>query len=493
MSIRKTFIINRGYAPVEIRWRNEKSPLSWKGVVFSLCLFLVGIFSLFLAGSVDLVYYESSPWNLSAIYLEHETLPPGVTSYPVAVRPLSPRLWGEEDIKDSLLRVASEDTDKISSRWELLIAADLKPEELQPLLYSGRLPLPGTSEVLAGDLATEKDFTIDSVTFTVVGQLHPAISGFICSYLLPDLTNFPEIFSEDNNAVFHGVLLPEKALDFPDAPKGKVRHPIRKQYVDGELIDDVDGPYVELFAMLGGIMRTLDSIAWWSFGGMLLCAFSGCLFFIFLFRQMHLRQYRLFSPVYGAMHDYLKFFVFMHFFMYLAFFATMHTAMHFPEITFHMKRYIMDTFSQGGLEFIGSAYDSGNVLQATWATFYNNYIDQTLFRTFVWSLVLPVGVLKSLASFILVGGVMAPIWIGTPLLQVFHSVTMIVELEAYIIACFVVLLWPYFLIQGISKKAFGQALKKGLLILINGALLTGVILLLAAFYEAVTLIKIFGA
>ncbi|NLN92483.1 MAG: hypothetical protein GX130_04125 [Candidatus Hydrogenedens sp.] len=492
MKIRKTFIDIRDYAPAQIRWLHEKSPYSWKAVVFSAGLFLVAAFSLLLAAAVDLTYYECNPWHLSAIYLSPTKIPADVKSYPVAVRPLTPMLWTGEDIIHTLFRLGEKDPDDLSTRWELLIAADLKPEELQPLLLSGRLPEPGTNEVLAGDLASEKDFALEGKIFTVVGHLRPALSGFICSYLLPDLSNFADIFPEDNNAVFHGLLLPEKGLDSPDAPKGKLRRPLRKLHVSGEFIDDEEGPQIELPAMLGGIMRTLEEVAWWSFLSMILCAFSGSLFFIFLFRQMHLRQYRLFAPIHRAMNDYQKFFVFTHFFMYAAFFFAMHTTLHYPAIAFHLKRYIMDTFSQGGLEFIGSAYDAGNVFQAAWATFYNNYIDQTLFMTFGWSLLIPVGVMKTLGSFILVGGVMAPMWVGTPLVLIFHSLTMIVELEAYIIASFAVLLWPYILIRGIRNKAFGSAVKKGVAILFNAALLTAVILMAAAFYEALTLIKLFG-
>jgi hypothetical protein len=65
---------------------------------------------------------------------------------------------------------------------------------------------------------------------------------------------------------------------------------------------------------------------------------------------------------------------------------------------------------------------------------------------------------------------------------------MALELEAYILASFVVLVWPLRLWRAVTGGAFGREVFTGLRILLGGAIVTGVMLAAAALYEAVTLI-----
>jgi len=87
---------------------------------------------------------------------------------------------------------------------------------------------------------------------------------------------------------------------------------------------------------------------------------------------------------------------------------------------------------------------------------------------------------------------MSPLWVGTAAVLILHCLTMVVELEAYIIACFFVLLWSALLLRGIRKRQVSAAIRKGSWLLFNAALLTAVILAAAALYEAVTLIHLFS-
>lgn len=506
MRVPKSTIETSRYAPVEIRWMYKKTKSPWRGCLLGALLFFLGVIGLFFGALSDMVYYDGmSPWPFAAIYLTPVELQAETESYPVAVRPLNPKQWTDDSNIFSLRKYGDFDPDNFSvGRPELLIAMDLPVTKLGTMFQSnsGRLPEPGKREVLAGDLASKEDFIIDGETFTVVGELNPTLSGFISSYLLLDKENYPAHFSEEHEEVFPGVLLPQDGLVLPNAPTGNIRRPLPDKYrsddtegdasltaataVDGEGEQEV--PQMVLPAMLGGIVRTHGIVAWWSFYHMLLCAVGGVYFFMSLFKALHQRQCRLFRPVYQTMAEHRWLFIFTHLLLYGVFFSSMYAALSYPEIALLVKRYIMNVFSEGGLEYIGSAYDDGNVLQATWATFYNNYVDQTLLMTFAISLILPLGVFKNIGSFLLVGGAMTPLWVGTAQVQVLHSFTMVVELEAYIIACFVMILWPFILIQGMRKGKFREALKKGCWLIFNTALLTAVILLLAAFYEAVSLI-----
>ncbi len=85
---------------------------------------------------------------------------------------------------------------------------------------------------------------------------------------------------------------------------------------------------------------------------------------------------------------------------------------------------------------------------------------------------------------------MSPLWLRTAEMLFFHSLTIVMELEAYIFACIVIIIWTILLWSGIKNRCFLKSLKQGLLLLFVAALFTGVLLGIAAVYEAVTLIHV---
>jgi hypothetical protein len=184
-----------------------------------------------------------------------------------------------------------------------------------------------------------------------------------------------------------------------------------------------------------------------------------------------------------------KLFIGMHILMYGVFFAAMLAGSMLPLANFSITQYIGDMFSGGELSYIGDAYASGNILRAAFATFFNNYVVQTLGFTFAVSLIpLALGVFKTAASFALVGFGMAPIWAGTATGYSYHALTMVLEFEGYIVACFAVTAWalcwcrvPF---KGITKAEAAQSVA----MFLSGAALSGVLLAIAALYEATTLI-----
>jgi len=64
---------------------------------------------------------------------------------------------------------------------------------------------------------------------------------------------------------------------------------------------------------------------------------------------------------------------------------------------------------------------------------------------------------------------------------------MVIELEAYILACFCVAVWPLRMFQAI-RTTDEKPLIVGLRVFFGGILLTGIMLFIGAFYEAATLI-----
>jgi hypothetical protein len=181
--------------------------------------------------------------------------------------------------------------------------------------------------------------------------------------------------------------------------------------------------------------------------------------------------------------------VLVHVVLYGAFFLMMLLAFRYPVANVRAASLVRDAFAKGELSYIGKAYASGDILRASGATFVQNYLVATILFTILPSLVVPfAGLFKNLVSFATVGFVMAPLWTGSAPKLVYHSVTMALEMEGYIIASFVVIVWPLRIAKGILGGAFSNEVIQGLRIVASGALLAGIMLAIAALYEATTLI-----
>jgi uncharacterized membrane protein SpoIIM required for sporulation len=70
----------------------------------------------------------------------------------------------------------------------------------------------------------------------------------------------------------------------------------------------------------------------------------------------------------------------------------------------------------------------------------------------------------------------------------FHSITIVLELEAYILASFLTLLWPLYWLRVLRRGFCWYEFTHFLRVAVGNVTLSGMILLVAAFYEAATLI-----
>lgn len=471
-------------------------------MIACLTLIVTGLSILFMIASLEMDHLQQSPWNSAFILLDRSHIPSDMEYRTVWVR-----LVEREEMLDSdiLLEIMGE-----MVRWErfadyvrlsdpeLVIALDLAPEELEPLLESGRLPRPGTTEALAGDLARDEEFQIDGITFQVVGRLKRSVSGFLFAYMLPHASGFAPLFAPEWGAVegyllIHGDrlvldgLLPDYYPELPDVSEETMK-------AEESDIYEEESPFTAAPVLpnyLGGVTRSPDWMTRVVLLGMLLLALGGA----WLIYDIVIRLYQsgsvLLKPFALEVLSRPKLFWMMHLFFYGLFFYAMGTALENPLLAYRMKQYIEAVFYQGGLSHVGAAYDSGSVSAAAWMTFYNNYIEQTLGLTFLISLFpVPLGLVKNVLSFLLVGGAMSPMWSGSAQLLVVHAITMALELESYILACFAITAWPLKLLSGLRSGQCVSSIKSGLLMLLSAIFLTGVILAIAAIYEAFTLIHV---
>lgn len=348
------------------------------------------------------------------------------------------------------------------TRTEMLIVAYAPADILEPLLASGRMPRPGYPEVLAGAFTTRTEIFADDGHFQVVGRLKRTTGALATSYVMPADELWEPLFERtmswgwlDPNGVDTLVALGEEA----EIDKGTEIH--------------------------GGMYPASLVSVWLCMAGLGLAAVGGAMLHRAAFRRV---QRGVFGPACRAFTAEPGIVRAMHALLYGGFFLAAALALMMPQINVFMMNVIVHAFSEGNLGYVGDAYRSGNIIAAAAATWVNNYLLQTVVLTVLLSVVVPcIGVLKTLLSFGVAGLGMAPLWSGTAANYTFHSITMVLELEAYIFACAAVVIFWKRIVSAVRKREFSPA-AEGARMLASATVLTGVMLAVAGLYEALTLI-----
>lgn len=346
---------------------------------------------------------------------------------------------------------------------EALIAVSLSEQEWEALLESGRAPEPGAHEVVAGELTRFTEFQFGGTTFKTVGRLRRNVLGFTFAFAIPDDASLDPLFEESCSGQFSDLGV--KATD---------------EEPPSELLLDVASTSV--------LMRASPYVAAATLIGLILVAVGGALLQMrFL---MHVAQCPgLFRTVLEPLATHRRLLWTVHGLHYGVLFGTMALAFATPRASMWLALLVGEIFSEGGLSHIGDAYASGSILSATWETFYHNYVVATLGFCFAISMVVPfLGVLKNLLSFAVAGYSMAPLWAGSASQFTFHSITLTLELEAYVLASFVVILFPVYLVKAALDPDCTWRVRDAFAMVVSGALLVGTMLAYAALYEATTLI-----
>ncbi len=463
-------------------------PPAQRSFLPSLFAILTGVILLSLTGLAERHWQQDHPWRFALMVTEGNFAGTPETAADVIdihVRHVPSPPGFATTLLASLQEMAEKDGMSVRlGRGPALVALDLPVASLEPLLVSGRLPVAGESEVLAGDLAPDAPFELDGARFKVVGRLHPNVPGFLYAYALPLAPGVAAFFSENAGAT-KGWLHPEGQQHIENLfPKLEDEE---KAEESGKDEKEEKSP-----VLFSGQTRTQPRLSYLTLFGLVVVAVGSSWLHTRLFFRLSHANYRLFGPLFREMRDRPLLFAGMHVFLYGTFFGWMAAGLESPLVNFRLTEYVGSIFTEGGLSYIGEAYASQNILRATFATWFNNYVVQSLGLTYGISLIpIALGVLKTAFSFALVGFAMAPLWIGTAAGYAFHCITMALELEAYIVACFVVTVWPLRWIQALFGSNPGENAWLNVRIYAGGALLTGIMLALAALYEATTLI-LFG-
>lgn len=341
------------------------------------------------------------------------------------------------------------------------------PEVLRPFLAEGRLPEPGKPEVLAGDLARLESLRLDAATFEVVGRLERGIRAFSRSYVLFENPVWDPLFTEEKGT--------KEGLLFPQGPPSAANGAQEKRE--------------DRARIAGGFARTSDAVSWGTVVGLVLLVIGGEMALLRFFRWLAQHPSSVLAPILGEMSARRRLLQGIHVLLFGLFFSCMAAAILCPSLNACLGELVAGEFTDGSLGYIGSAYASKNIALAACATFFHNFAVATVTFTLLPSLVIPfAGLLKNALSFAVVGFAMAPNWTGDITPMVYHSVTLVVELEAYVLATFAVCVLPVRIGEGLAAKRALREWRAGLIVVGSGALLSALILAAAACYEAATLI-----
>jgi hypothetical protein len=452
-------------------------------VTVPLLLIAAGVLLLAAGAFLEQRWLDAQPWR-EAIFV-----PEGVSSLdgaiPVQVRnvpseslPPLPGLLeggaGVPDLDTVIEQFGLNDT-------EYVVAAPLDEAVLSGLLGGGRLPERGKPEVLAGALTRVERFTLDGQEFQVVGHLKGTTSGFLFAFLLPESPAHGDIFSAEAGATTGYV-----------QPNGTVLlEVLEAERAAAETAEDADAPAGEEGAvpdLVGGLTMTLPGFQILAMLGLALAAAGGCWAHTRFFRWLAVRPRGRTLPVLLEVREWPRLWASLHVVYFGAFLAMMLLALENPLWSMRLTEAVSTVFTEGELSYITDAFESNNILLATIAIWRHNYLTATVLLTFAISVIPFLGAIKTVLSFALVGFAMAPIWTSSLGGYWYHSITMVLELEAYILASFTVIIVPLLLGTGLWQGTLRPYALRAAAALLSAVLLTGVMLLIAAFYEAATLI-----
>jgi len=454
------------------------------------CLLIgLGIVILLAGAGIEARIVAHQPWA-EGLFVP-EDVPPPAGAVPVMVRRAPPEnfpslaSWIEGaygvPADDPDYRQLVESIRENEAKTEFILFIPTGAVDLQTILASGRLPEPGHAEVLAGPLARSESFTMDGTRFQAVGRINPYAGPFLFAYLLPEHDAFRLLFTPESGAT-QGWLHPEGSAAVQAAsatpPANEADETASDSQANPAPLESASG-----IGLIGTPLRLLGII------GLACAAAGGMLLVTQIWWTLHQRGIHGGTPLLDEIVLRPRFWFGLHAALYAVFFGAMLAGMGTPLWNMTLTSLVADIFAKGELSYIGEAYSSASVVRAALATFHHNYITATLMFTLLVSIVIPgIGVLKTAASFAFIGFLMAPLWTSTMNGYSYHCITMALEFEAYILACFAVCVYLVYCYRGLAAGSLLGPFRRGISCMAGAALWSGLLLACAAAYEAATLI-----
>jgi len=332
--------------------------------------------------------------------------------------------------------------------------------------------------VLAGfNTSRKEEITIDGHTFKVAGHLKKEVRPFADSYLICDDTVAAELFDTDDDAVQQAYIL---------------RIPM-EELTDLEMIERLEKAFPKPeFTGYRPIIRIEPGPFYLYIVGWLLLFLGGslCLFKVYCILAGRIGNKWLRLPL-AEIVKYKRLFVTLHliYFGLVVLFAVV--AYLLPELQASFLAGIKSQVrgDSGPLAAVGRAYLSKNILRAAVMTFAINFPFGSVACITLPSIIIPgAGVLLAIVRASIWGLLLSPSFVDLSGNMLLHSITLLLEGEAYILASFFGLLILVYLFRKAEGPTMPRRYGRGLLMNVRGNLWVAIVLAVAAIYEAIEVI-----
>lgn len=363
---------------------------------------------------------------------------------------------------------------RITFQEKVILYSHISDDFAGEMLEWGQLPDSSADEVLAGYTARHRDeITVEGHKLKVTGQLKKGISLFANSYLIGEGAAAEELF-EPGQSAYILRLSPEQVGDseFGKQLKGAFPRPRFTAYMP--------------------LIRTKPAAFVIYMSGMTLLLLGGCLAFSNLYCTLadRIRNKWLRLPL-AEIGKYKRLFLSLHLIYFGTVVLFMLVSYAVPEL---QSCFLVGVSSQitdgsGPLGIAGEAYMSKNILRAAVTTFAINFPLGSLLCITLPSIIIPgSGALIAGLRASLWGLLLAPTFDALSGMMVPHSVTLLLEGHAYVIATFFGVLVLVYLFRKAEGPSAGTRYGRALLMNVRGNLLVAIVLAVAAVYEAIEVI-----
>jgi len=366
----------------------------------------------------------------------------------------------------------------LSLREGIVLDTAFREDFTPEMLAEGRLPQAGSEEVLAGASVTHKDVVaVAGRNLRVVGVLRPEMAHFARVYILPPDSAAAGLFAPGDEEVRNAYIV---HLPRDDAVQVETRKRLQAEFPRDRFTPVVGDGRVEVGPYFLYLL------------GMALMLFAGSVLFVGLYAYLAgIVPWPVLRGPLAALRDWRRLLYGLHALFFGIFVLAAAGVYFLPPVQTLLVAALRGEIEAGTgpLGVAGKAYGSGSVALAAVTTVGINFLLGSLVSITLPSIVVPgLGSLVTVFRALLIGLALAPTTTHMSGMMLPHSFTILVEMEAYIVATLFALLIPIYLFRRSEGPTVFRRYGRALLVNLKGLLLIFGILAIVAVYEAVEVI-----
>jgi hypothetical protein len=359
----------------------------------------------------------------------------------------------------------------LAFREKLVLDPGFGADFTESMLASGRLPRSGSGEVLAGWATTRRhEFDVDGCAVKVVGVLDCGVTLFADCYVFPP---YPGVGGADCRMAY--VLL---------VPKARLLKPATRESLAAAF------PSAK-FTPVAGQLRVSPTAYFIYLAGMGLLLLGGSMLFIRLYGWLAVTvRWRPLRAPLDAMQAWPRLLVAVHAATFGTYLLLSAVSYFVPEVQYLALAAVQQEIQsgEGPLGWAGKAYMTSIPVAAA-TTLAINLLGGSLLSITVPGIVIPgIGFLITWLRAACIGVILAPTMVLLAGSMLPHSLTLLVEMEAYILAGFFALMVPVRLFTKTDDAGLARRWGGAILLNAKAYLLIAAVLAVAAVYEATEVI-----